>query len=206
MSTTPSPGPRRRGPAVAASVLDSTLTLLAEHGYDFTIDDVAALAGVHKTTVYRRWETKPVLVAAAMRRTAEQQIRNTANASADTEQRNADPLEELRALAVQVARALRQPAGANALSAALSMAGEDPHLRDTADAFLAARYEHAIRLLAAARDLDRVDADADLRLVWQAIVNPLHINAALGGPLTDETAESLVRIVLRGVASGGGRS
>ena len=86
------------------------------------------------------------------------------------------------------------------------MAGEDPHLRDTADSFLAARYEYAIRLLAQARDLDLIDADVDLRLVWQAIVNPLHINAALDGSLSDETAESLVRIVLHGAATTSGRS
>ncbi|MFE7132855.1 TetR/AcrR family transcriptional regulator [Streptomyces sp. NPDC057638] len=39
-----------------ALVLDAVSTLLVEEGYDgLTVDAVAARAGVHRTTVYRRW-------------------------------------------------------------------------------------------------------------------------------------------------------
>lgn len=61
--------PRKRGPrvgraeAVVASVRSATLKLLATVGYDkVEIPDIAAEAGVNRTTVYRRWPTKSALV------------------------------------------------------------------------------------------------------------------------------------------------
>jgi AcrR family transcriptional regulator len=48
-------------------VVDVVLRALARDGYaGLRIDDVAAEAGVAKTTVYRRWPTKEALVAAAV--------------------------------------------------------------------------------------------------------------------------------------------
>jgi AcrR family transcriptional regulator len=47
-------------------LLDVTLQLLQEHGYDrLTIDAVAAMARASKATVYRRWPSKAELVLAA---------------------------------------------------------------------------------------------------------------------------------------------
>lgn len=47
-------------------LLDVTLQLLQEHGYDrLTLDAVAATARASKATVYRRWPTKAELVLAA---------------------------------------------------------------------------------------------------------------------------------------------
>jgi AcrR family transcriptional regulator len=54
---------------VVNDVLDATLDLLARVGYArMTFDAVAERAGVSKTTVYRRWPTKPDLVRAALLR------------------------------------------------------------------------------------------------------------------------------------------
>ncbi|MFD7496602.1 TetR/AcrR family transcriptional regulator [Streptomyces sp. NPDC059832] len=56
---TRSPPLRRPGGRTArirTQVLDAVLAELGEHGYDgLTTDTVAARAGVHRTTVYRRW-------------------------------------------------------------------------------------------------------------------------------------------------------
>ncbi|MYR61607.1 TetR family transcriptional regulator [Streptomyces sp. SID625] len=58
-ATRPSPTRRRPGGRTArirTQVLDAVLAELGEHGYDaLTTDAVAARAGVHRTTVYRRW-------------------------------------------------------------------------------------------------------------------------------------------------------
>lgn len=71
----PSPAgePRRRtggrSARVVNDVLDATLDVLARAGYAaMTFDAVAERAGVSKTTVYRRWPTKPDLVRAALLR------------------------------------------------------------------------------------------------------------------------------------------
>jgi AcrR family transcriptional regulator len=56
-----------RGDAVVKKVLAATREELAHVGYRaLRVDDVAARADVHKTTVYRRWPTKRELVHEAM--------------------------------------------------------------------------------------------------------------------------------------------
>lgn len=58
---------RSRGARRAAAILDATLQLLGEVGYDqLTIDAVATRAGSSKTTIYRRWPDKSALVCAAL--------------------------------------------------------------------------------------------------------------------------------------------
>ncbi|MET7517233.1 TetR/AcrR family transcriptional regulator [Streptomyces sp. NPDC005480] len=58
-SAAPAPPLRRPGGRTArnrALVLDAVRAQLVEHGYDaLTVDAVADRAGVHRTTVYRRW-------------------------------------------------------------------------------------------------------------------------------------------------------
>lgn len=49
-----------------AELLDAALSVLQERGFDrFTVDEVAARAKASKTTLYRRWPSKPELVLAA---------------------------------------------------------------------------------------------------------------------------------------------
>lgn len=50
------PRPGGRTARIRAQVLEAVRSELTEHGYDaLTVDSVAARAGVHRTTVYRRW-------------------------------------------------------------------------------------------------------------------------------------------------------
>ncbi len=186
-----------RGEPVAQTVIEATLALLAERGYEFSIEEVAERARVHKTTIYRRWETKARLVASAMQQIGDRDV---------TAPDSGDVLADLEHLAVQVARALRRPAAANALRAALSTAGADPELRNVAAEFLANRYETATRLLRAAQNHGIIQQHLDPALIWRAIVNPLHLNAVIGGSLTDRTARALCRIVLDGARAPGTRT
>src|SRR5438309_1249328 len=58
---------RQRSAAADAAILDATLDLLRERGYDsLTVAAVIDRAGVSSATLYRRWPTKQVLVAAAV--------------------------------------------------------------------------------------------------------------------------------------------
>jgi AcrR family transcriptional regulator len=60
---------RKRDPARDATILDATLAVLAEQGYDgMTIDLVAVRANSARATVYRRWPTKAELVLEAVAR------------------------------------------------------------------------------------------------------------------------------------------
>lgn len=65
------PRPGGRSARVVSAVLRSTLEVLGRAGYaGLRIDDVAAAAGVNKTTIYRRWPTRAGLVADAISRFA----------------------------------------------------------------------------------------------------------------------------------------
>jgi AcrR family transcriptional regulator len=74
------PAPRRRrgrppSPAIDERILDAALDMLAEQGYSgFRLDVLAARAGVAKTTILRRWPSKPAVAAAAVERLALQTI------------------------------------------------------------------------------------------------------------------------------------
>jgi AcrR family transcriptional regulator len=73
-ATTQATGPERRvgrprRPGVDQRILDATLAQLVGSGYAaLRVDDVAAEAGVAKTTLYRRWTSKESLVADAVSR------------------------------------------------------------------------------------------------------------------------------------------
>lgn len=69
MTTTSEPEQGQRKPGRPRSaqahkaILDAALELLAEEGFQgLSIEDVAARAGVGKTTIYRRWSSKDELV------------------------------------------------------------------------------------------------------------------------------------------------
>jgi AcrR family transcriptional regulator len=66
---------RKRDRTRDAPILDATLAVLAEEGYEgMTIDLVAARAGAARATVYRRWAAKADLVLAAAARLSETDV------------------------------------------------------------------------------------------------------------------------------------
>jgi AcrR family transcriptional regulator len=59
--------PRRLDRSLDAAILDAALAGLVDHGYDrVSMDDIAARAGVGKAAIYRRWPSKPAVVADAI--------------------------------------------------------------------------------------------------------------------------------------------
>jgi AcrR family transcriptional regulator len=61
------PPPQARGEAFTSAVLDAALTQLAEVGFErLSIPQVADMAGVNKTSIYRRWPSKADLVRDAL--------------------------------------------------------------------------------------------------------------------------------------------
>lgn len=61
-----------RGERLVDKVLEATVEELAARGYSaVSIEDIAERAAVAKTTIYRRWPTKPELVLAALGRIAD---------------------------------------------------------------------------------------------------------------------------------------
>ena len=59
--------PGGRTAQTSQAILDATLSALAEVGYAaLTLDGVAVRAGVHRSSVYRRWATKDELIVDAV--------------------------------------------------------------------------------------------------------------------------------------------
>ena len=64
---TPRPRGRPRRADARDDIVEATLALLAERGFQAaTMDAIAARAGVGKNTIYRRWESKEELIADAI--------------------------------------------------------------------------------------------------------------------------------------------
>jgi AcrR family transcriptional regulator len=58
-----------RSDQVVRRVLDAAIVELARSGYaDFRMDEVVSMAGVNKTTIYRRWPSRAALVTALVDR------------------------------------------------------------------------------------------------------------------------------------------
>src|SRR5687767_15007682 len=71
----PEPRPGGRSARVREAVLSATTAVLAEDGYErLSIETVAVRAGVHKTTVYRRWPTRAQLVVDALQERSERNV------------------------------------------------------------------------------------------------------------------------------------
>src|SRR5215469_10237440 len=119
-ATVPAPGTRRPGGRTArnrAAIFQATLTELAHHGYaDLSFDAIAAKAGVHKTTIYRRWRTRDQLVAAAFMDNAARQLEVADTGNTD---------HDAGVLARSVAATLSQPVIAAAVRATVSLSAPE---------------------------------------------------------------------------------
>lgn len=167
-STAPTVGARRPGGRTArtrVAVLTATLAELAAGGYErLTLDGVAGRAGVHKTTVYRRWGAKEHLVADALQTLAESRIDVPDTGDVDR---------DLQLLARSVVATLTTPEGAGTVHAMVSGAHDSPVVRGIVAAFWAQRTEQAGAIVRRAVDRGQLPADT----------SPAHVIRHLGAPL-----------------------
>jgi AcrR family transcriptional regulator len=152
--------PRPRGAPVVRAVEEATLEELARVGYGaLSFDEVAARAGVNKTTVYRRWPTKPALVKAALTAFAD---------AAPPLRESGDVREDLLAIARRWRDAMSTRHG-RGLTRMLLGGCADPGVVELA---MAIRHEfeaRARRILARASERGALREDADPSLVVAVI-------------------------------------
>lgn len=160
--------PRRRpGGRTArggAAVLTATLELLAEGGYAaMTVEEVAERAGVHKTTVYRRWGSREGLVAAAL----------AAQGSANVPVPDTGTLrDDLIAVATSVARNLESPLG-RALAQTIVGQADDPQIQQVADEFRQGRFADTAEVVARAINRGELPQGSDARQLVELSVAPV---------------------------------
>lgn len=82
---------RRRGARLEADIFAATLAEMRAIGYSaITFDGVARRAGIGRMSLYRRWETKPQLVAAALRHALPPETRDGTEGPDDLDPGGAD--------------------------------------------------------------------------------------------------------------------
>ncbi|MET0496337.1 MAG: TetR/AcrR family transcriptional regulator [Actinoplanes sp.] len=181
--------PRRRGETVRRAVLDATAAELTTAGVDHvTIAGVAARAGVHETSIYRRWVTKEALLL----ETAQEQT-----AGGVPEPDTGSFRGDLVALVLSLDAFLRSPIGGALLRVALTASTADgATARET---FWLDRLRNSGDIIDNARSRGEIRPAVDPDLLMQAVVGSVHLGATFGGrPLDRERAEGLVDLLLTG--------
>ena len=180
-------GPRSQ--RIVQSVRAATLAELARVGYaGLSIDAVASAAGVHRTTIYRRWPTKADLVASLV----EPQLERLHDTP-----RGEDLAEDLVRLVHQLAANLAQPEG-QAMAALLTV--REPSLAPLVDTARDRAGGAFARAFVLARDAGTLRADADVDTATHLVFSAA-IFWALdrpGGP-SDAEVRRMVAVVLDGV-------
>jgi AcrR family transcriptional regulator len=181
----------RRGAAVRAAVFEATVAEVVEHGVDaVNVAAIASRAGVHETSIYRRWRTRGDLIVDALLDRSALVI-----PAPDTGSIRGDLVE----LARLVIAYLSSPIG-HALVRTVAIAVEDPTLAQARTTFLAGRLTAMRVLIDRAIGRDELAADTDVRLALELLVAPLHVRLLLTGePLTDDLPEKLVDVLLDGL-------
>ncbi|MPZ98788.1 MAG: TetR family transcriptional regulator [Dehalococcoidia bacterium] len=172
-----SPG-RPRAEGADAAILRATIEVVAEGGMSaFTMDAVAARAGVAKTTIYRRWDTKEALIVDAVRRMA-------APASPiDTGSLRGD----LEALGAQMVTVLAVTPAGRLIPA---LVGELAHNEELAVAFRLSFVSERRAIVEAiaqrAKDRGEIAAGGDTSLLPELLAGPMFMRLLLTGDPIDE--------------------
>jgi AcrR family transcriptional regulator len=183
--------PGGRSARVRAAVLQATLETMAEQGPgDVTISEIARRAGVHATSVQRRWGTAENVMLDAMltRSQKELPVPDTGTLRGD-----------LIAFARLVAAYLATPLGA-ALDRTMAVAEDDPERAEGRVRFWRTRYDTAQVMIDRAIERNELAAGTDPSLALELLVAPLHFRTLLiRQPIDDSLIEQVVDTLLRGL-------
>lgn len=189
--------PGGRAARVRAAVLAATAELLDEVGYESTTyDEIANRAGVHKTTVYRRWPSKPELVSDALDLHSEQHV-----PVPDTGALAGD----LAALAEAVAANITSVGGARRSTSIIAAGAHSEELADRIHRFMLRRVTLTQPIVTRAIARGELPADTDPRVVIEALVGPIWFRLLLTGePIDEDFLAALVTLVERGATAATG--
>lgn len=164
-------------------ILRAALEELSAVGYGaWTIESVAARAGVGKSTIYRHWTGKPDIVADALRELNRQPRPNPATTS---------PRDRVTEIVRHFAEAMRDPLLSGCLAALVAAAEHDPELRALHHRYCAERRAALVAALAA------VPGGPDPELATVALVGAvLYGRVMTGHPFDPGTVPELVDLVL----------
>ncbi|MER5629170.1 TetR/AcrR family transcriptional regulator [Streptomyces nitrosporeus] len=188
-STQPAPRPlRRRGEPMRQAVLAAAVGILATEGLSgATVAAVARSAGVHETSVYRRWKTRENLILDAL--TTEL---DTALPIPDT----GDVREDLLRFFSSLARLLAGPQGRALLRLSVE---HDDTLDDRRRPYWTERLERAAVMVERGVERGELEPGTDPGLLIEAVSGPLFARVLVSDtPWDDGLVPRLVALTLDG--------
>jgi AcrR family transcriptional regulator len=176
---------------VREAVLQATLDELAESGYaGLSLERVAQRAGVHKTTLYRRWGRPEALLLDTLLETARARVPIPDSGSCR---------EDLVRYAQAIVASLSTPAMRAVVAAFASQAMRDPALDSARRRYWAARFELASEIVARAVERGELRPDVPAQRVLEGLLGQLYLRLLVtGGTLDRATVEEAVDLVLAG--------
>ncbi len=180
--------PGGRSARVRAAVLGATLELLSERGFEGTeLPEVARRAGVHPTSVYRRWGTKARLVGEALLERS-----RPLSPTPDTGALRTD----LERLLLDGAALVRTPP-VRALFEVLLTESTDPEVVRARDRFWAAHMEEARGIVDHAVTRGELPPGTDPAALVELIIGPALLRLLLMGQdlAPDDAAEIVTRAI-----------
>jgi AcrR family transcriptional regulator len=177
---------------VRADTLAATIEELAESGYpSLTLDAVARRAGVHKTTLYRRWGTREALVLEAMLDLVRVRVPVPDTGSLR---------DDLLALATAAAATASAPAGEAVVRAVAAAGRHDPALAAASAEFWSERLEMDAEIVRRAVARSEAPEGVDAKAVIEAVLGPIYFRLIVTGEPPDrEFIERVVDVVAAGV-------
>jgi AcrR family transcriptional regulator len=165
--------PGGRSARVRAAVEAATLDELAAAGYaDLTIEAVAERAGVHRTTIYRRWPDKRSLVLGALLDQTGDQL-----PIPDT----ADLRRDLRVFGQTIDSYLRRPQVHSLLCTIVADRPGSSELADVRTQFWTDRLRHAQAIPRRAIERGELAADTDPAAVIDMLAGPIYLRRFIQG-------------------------
>ncbi|MEU0332479.1 TetR/AcrR family transcriptional regulator [Streptomyces sp. NPDC006193] len=201
-SRTPASRPGRpRSAAADAAILAATREALVELGWSgLTLGDVAARAGVAKTTLYRRWAGKrELLVDAVAELFDELELPDRGSLAADIE-----------GVVLQFAAILARPEAKSGLMAAVAEATRDDALRERLRASVVDRQKRLVlEGRARAQQRGELPPEPDPRefartvdLIFDMVAGAVvHRTLVSGKPADEEWVRSFTRVLLLGLTA-----
>jgi AcrR family transcriptional regulator len=181
---------------VRTAAIAATLAELAEHGYSaLSLESVARRAGVHKTTLYRRWGSREELVLEAMLERAGERI-----SVPNTGSLRKDLLELARTAAANAA----SPEVAAMARAVAAGAPHDSKIAAANRRFWAERLALDGVIVERAIERGEVPAATQPLRVIESVLGPIHLRLLLTGePVDGPFLEGIVDVVVDGIARRG---
>lgn len=183
--------PGGRSARVRRSVLDATLAVLRDGEWDrFSVAEVASRAGVHETSIYRRWGTRERLATDALLAAGELHL-----PVPDTGSLRGD----LAGFATAICQYMSTPLGL-ALAHALATPTGDPAITEASARYFQTRFEIASTIVDRAIARGEIPEGADGALAIEMLIAPLHFRTLVSHqPLDDGLPARLADLVITGL-------